>query len=87
MLELPEFIFLLVILSTVMHEGIFVVQFPYLMDKIEVSSFGFGRKPARRTTISNAQYSKLNYVASQTTSMKKEGGKPHITFCPVVKTC
>jgi hypothetical protein len=57
------------------------------MDKIEVSSFGFGRNPARRTTISNAQYSKLNYIASQTASMKKEGGKQHITFRPVVKEC
>jgi len=54
------------------REEAFLVSFAYLTDKIEVSSFGSGRNPARRTTISNAQYSKLSYLASQiTSSMKK----------------
>lgn len=51
------------------------ILFAHLIDKIEVSSFGLGRKPARRTTISNAQYSKLSYVTSQIIiSMQKEQG-------------
>jgi len=48
------------------------------MDKIEVSSFGSGRNPASRTTISNAQYSKLSYLAIQITSSMQKVGKPHI---------
>lgn len=34
----------------------------YLIDNTEVSSFGFGRRPERRTSISNDQNSKLPHV-------------------------
>jgi len=63
------------------REEAFQVSFAYLTDKIEVSSFGSGRNPARRTTISNAQYSKLSYLASQiTSSMQKVGKGTHYFF-------
>lgn len=35
----------------------------YLIDNTDISSFGFGRRPDRRTTISNDQYSKL-YISN-----------------------
>ena len=44
----------------------------YLIDNTDVSSVGFGRSPAKRTIISNDQYSKLSIKIFKELNPKKK---------------